>query len=60
MAELQYPNQNNIEKTMGFMQSGQKARIKYIVKKGIQHNMNPPTMIPNVLAAFVSIRKRFT
>lgn len=42
------------------MQVLQKARIRYIVKNGNQQNMKPPTMMPNVLAAFVSIRNRFT
>ena len=42
------------------MHSGQNARTTYIVKNGVQHTMNPPTMMPSVLAAFVSILKRFT
>lgn len=41
------------------MHSWQKARTKYMVKKGSQHTMKPPTMMPNVLAAFVSMRNRF-
>lgn len=41
------------------MQSWQKARIIYMVKNGSQHKMKPPTINASVLAAFVSIRKRF-
>lgn len=34
--------------------------MRYMVKKGSQQRMKPPTMIPSVLAALVSILKRFT
>ena len=39
--------------------SGQNALVRYDVKKGNQHKMNPPTMIPTVFAAFVSACSRF-
>lgn len=42
------------------MQFGQKARTRYMVKNGSQQNIKPPTIIAKVLAALVSIRKRFT
>uniref|UniRef100_A0A182J3H8 Uncharacterized protein n=1 Tax=Anopheles atroparvus TaxID=41427 RepID=A0A182J3H8_ANOAO len=42
------------------MQSPQNGRTRYMVKNGSQQKMNPPTMMPSVLAAFVSMRKRFT
>lgn len=42
------------------MQLSQNARTKYIVKKGSQQQMNKPTIIAKVFAAFVSMRKRFT
>lgn len=60
IAELQYPSQNITENAESFTHSLQNARNRYIVKKGNQQNMNPPTIIPKVLAAFVSIRNRFT
>lgn len=37
----------------------QKARTKYMVKNGNQQQIKPPTIIANVFAAFVSMRKRF-
>lgn len=37
----------------------QNGRSRYTVKKGSQHTINPPTIMASVLAAFVSIRKRF-
>lgn len=57
---LQYPSQKNNENSSGWMQLSQNARTKYMVKNGSQHTMNRPTMIANVFAAFVSMRKRFT
>jgi len=45
---------------MAGMQSSQKARTRYMVKKGNQQQMKQPTMMPKVLAAFVSILKRRT
>lgn len=59
IALLQYPSQNNTENRTGSMHNSQKARIMYMVKNGNQHNMKPPTMIASVLAAFVSLVKRF-
>lgn len=41
------------------MHNSQKARIMYMVKKGVQHSTKPPTIKASVLAALVSIRKRF-
>lgn len=41
------------------MHNSQNARIMYIVKNGNQQSMNPPTIKANVLAALVSMRKRF-
>ena len=38
------------------MQSSQNAVTRYIVKKGNQQTMKQPTMMPRVLAAFVSTR----
>jgi hypothetical protein len=43
-AELQYPSQNNTEKSIGFMQSSQNGRIRYKVKKGSQHTINIPKL----------------
>lgn len=60
IAELQQPSQNSTLNTVGWMQFGQKARTRYMVKNGNQQRMNPPTMMPSVFAAFVSIRNFFT
>jgi len=38
----------------GTHESSQNALIKYAVKKGNQQMINPPTIIPTVLAALVS------
>lgn len=42
------------------MQFLQNALTKYIVKNGSQQQTNPPTIMPKVLAALVSIRNRLT
>lgn len=60
IAELQYPSQNSTEKTIGDTHSPQNALTTYTLKNGSQQNTKPPTMMPRVFAAFVSIRKRFT
>ena len=60
MAELQYPSQKMTEKRIPGMQSWQNALIRYEVKKGNQQQMKQPTMMPKVLAALVSMRKRRT
>ena len=43
-AELQYPSQNNTEKSIGFTQSSQNGRIKYNVKNGHQQSTNIPKL----------------
>lgn len=54
--ELMYPNQ--VIKLMSLPEgqhSGQKGMITYIKKKGNQQTTNTPMMIPNVLAALLSL-----
>ena len=49
-----------MSKTISGIQFEQNAAMRYMVKNGNQQQMKHPTMIPNVLAALVSILKRRT
>lgn len=55
-AELQYPSQKSTENKRSLTHPSQNPRYRYIVKKGNQQTMKPPTMIARVLAALVSMR----